>query len=300
MSSTILIAGGSGLIGSRLTQLLTEAGYRVHILSRKQRPSSEQVHYFQWDFATMTIDTAAVEVDYIINLTGAGIADARWTNSRKKVLVSSRVKAAELIKQGLTESAHKPKAYISASAVGYYGDRGSEVLTERSAAGQGFMADCCVAWEDAATTMTPLVDRLVINRIGIVLSKLGGALPKIMMTRPVFSYFGDGKQYYPWIHIDDVCRIFMDSITDSNRSGIYNAVSPTPLTNKQFTSDIKAELGGVVVPAPVFALRLALGEMANVVLNSNNVIPERLTASGQKWQYPDLGAAVADLVERNI
>lgn len=301
MTKKVLIAGGSGLIGSRLKELLVEKGYHIHILSRKKRVNTAETSYFQWDFGAMTIDTEAVDVDYIINLTGAGIADARWTDKRKELLISSRTNAAELILKGIEASNTKPKAYISASAVGFYGDRAGEVLTESSAPGTGFMADCCVAWENAAKTLEFAVDRLVINRIGIVLSKNGGALPKILMTKPLYTYFGDGRQYYPWIHIDDVCQIFLDSIEDSSRSGIYNASAPVSLPNKEFTNQIKAALGGIAsVPAPVFALRLAIGQMANVVLNSNKVVPERLQSAGFQWQFPDLGAAVKDIMERKV
>jgi len=265
MTRRVLIAGGSGLIGSRLTELLVEQGYHIHILSRKKRPNTKTTSYFQWDFSAMTIDSEAVDVDYIINLTGAGIADARWTEKRKELLMSSRTNAAKLILQAIQKSSSKPKAYVSASAVGFYGDRAAEVLTESSAPGEGFMADCCVAWENAAQSLASVVDRLVINRIGIVLSKNGGALPKILMTKPVYTYFGDGKQYYPWIHIDDVCQIFIDSMEDSSRSGIYNA-----------------------------------GQMANVVLNSNNVVPQRLQAAGYQWQFADLGDAVKDIMDRKV
>ena len=301
MTRRVLIAGGSGLIGSRLTELLVEQGYHIHILSRKKRPNTKTTSYFQWDFSAMTIDSEAVDVDYIINLTGAGIADARWTEKRKELLMSSRTNAAKLILQAIQKSSSKPKAYVSASAVGFYGDRAAEVLTESSAPGEGFMADCCVAWENAAQSLASVVDRLVINRIGIVLSKNGGALPKILMTKPVYTYFGDGKQYYPWIHIDDVCQIFIDSMEDSSRSGIYNASAPVSLPNKEFTNQIKAALGGIAsVPAPVFALRLAMGQMANVVLNSNNVVPQRLQAAGYQWQFADLGDAVKDIMDRKV
>jgi len=300
MASKILIAGGTGLIGTRLTELLTKSGHTVHILSRRERPSTGKVRYYKWDFESMTIESEAVKVDYIINLTGAGIADARWTERRKKLLISSRVNAAELIRQGLEDCGHRPSAYISASAVGYYGDRADEVLTEESAPGTGFMAECCIAWEEAAVTLAPLVDRLVINRIGIVLSKKGGALPKILMTRPVFSYFGDGKQYYPWIHIDDICQVFKHSIYDNNIAGVYNAVAPEPLANKEFTKQIKDQLGGIMLPAPVFGLRLALGAMADVVLNSNRVLPTRLQQTNFQWKHPDLQAAVQDIVDRKV
>jgi hypothetical protein len=248
----------------------------------------------------MTIDKDAVKVDYIINLNGAGIADKRWTPERKKLLIESRTKSAKLIKSALEIAEHKPKAYISASAVGFYGDRKDEKLYETSSKGEGFLAECCHLWEESAIELGPFVDRLIIDRIGIVLSTKGGALPKILMTRQfgVYNYFGSGQQYYSWIHIDDLCRILLSQIENDSFVGVYNAVTPEPLTNKQFTTEIKETLNGkLIIPAPVFGLRLMLGEMANVVLNSNRVIPKRLKEHSFNFKYNDLGKAVNDLIK---
>lgn len=303
MKETILLAGGTGLVGSRLLDQIDYSKYKVHILSRKKKPDTERINYFTWDFQKMEIEKGAVDVDYIINFTGAGIADSRWTDARKKLLISSRVDSARLIKKGLENSGHRPKAYISASAVGFYGDRGSEKLTEHSPVGEGFMADCCQQWEESAKELTPLVDRLVVNRIGIVLSTKGGALPKILMTKAVgvYNYFGSGSQYYSWIHIDDLCRVFLKNITDESMSGIYNAVAPEPLTNKDFTIKIKDTLGGLAaLPAPKFGLRLLLGEMADVVLNSNRVYSTQLEKENFHYDFSDLGLAVKDLLDRKI
>jgi len=302
MKESILIAGGSGLVGSRLIELLDTSRYNIHILSRNTT-ASDVTSYFKWDFDTMTIDEDAVKVDYIINLNGAGIADKRWTASRKKLLIDSRVKSAKLIKDALQKTGHKPKAYISASAVGYYGDRENEKLDETSPVGKGFMAECCQQWEASALELRPFVERLLINRIGIVLSTKGGALPKILMTKSigVYNYFGSGDQYYSWIHIDDLCSVFMHQIENESLKDIYNTVSPEPLTNKQFTIDIKNALNGkVALPAPLFGLRLLLGEMANVVLNSNRVYPKRLAKSNFEFQFPELGSAVKDLLKRDV
>jgi len=303
MKETILIAGGTGLVGSRLLEMIDYTKYSVNILSRKKKKDTENINYFTWDFDKMEIEDGAVQADYIINFTGAGIADSRWTNARKKLLISSRVDSAKLIKKGLENTEHRPKAYISASAIGYYGDRGSEKLTEDSPVGEGFMAECCKIWEDSALELDHLVDRLIINRIGIVLSTKGGALPKILMTKAVgvYNYFGSGSQYYSWIHIDDLCRMFLKNISEDYMSGIYNAVAPKPLTNKEFTIEIKEALGGIAaLPIPKFGLRLLLGEMADVVLNSNRVYPNRLEENNFHYDNSDLGLAVKDLVERKI
>lgn len=304
MRQTILIGGGTGLVGTRLLEMIDFSKYKVHILSRSKKPDTKDINYFTWDFNTMTIEDGATDVDYIINLTGAGIADQRWTDSRKKILIDSRVDSAKLILQGIKKSKVKPKAFISASAIGFYGDRKDELLTEASPSGEeGFMPMCCRAWEDSAMLIAPLVDRHIIHRIGIVLSTNGGALPKILMTKAVgvYNYFGDGSQYYSWIHIEDLCKIFISSIEDNSMMGIYNVVATTPVPNKQFTIEIKDALGGVAaLPAPKFALRLLLGEMANVVLNSNRVIPDRLTKLGYLYQFTDLGDAVKDLIKRGV
>jgi len=251
----------------------------------------------------MTIEDEAVHADYIINLNGAGIADERWTDDRKKLLISSRVNSAKLISQGLEKINHRPKAYISASAVGYYGDRGSEFLDEDSKPGSGFMAECCIAWEESAAILSVQVDKLIINRIGIVLSTKGGALPKILMTKAVgvYNYFGGGSQYYAWIHIDDLCRLFLRGIGTEKVEGIYNAVAPSPLTNKAFTVQIKDALNGLAaLPAPKFGLRLLLGQMANVVLNSTRVISKKLSDEKFTYEFSDLQLAVKDLVDRQV
>ena len=303
MKETILIAGGTGLVGSRLLEMIDYSKYTVNILSRKKKADTENINYFIWDLNKMEIEKGAVLADYIINFTGAGIADARWTSARKKILISSRVESARLIKKGLEQSGHRPKAYISASAIGFYGDRGSEKLTEGSLVGEGFLSECCELWESSAQELQKLVDRVVINRIGIVLSTNGGALPKILMTKAVgiYNYFGSGSQYYSWVHIDDLCRMFLRNITDDSMLGIYNAVVPNPLTNKEFTVEIKNTLGGIAaLPAPKFGLRLLLGEMADVVLNSSRVYPERLVEDKFYYDYSDLGLATKDLIKRKV
>lgn len=302
MKKSILIAGGSGLVGSRLIEMIDSTKYDIHVLSRNSK-SEGSIKYFKWDFSKMTIDVDAVKVDYIINLNGAGIADKRWTEDRKKLLISSRVKSAKLIKEALKKTGHRPNAYISASAIGFYGDRNNELLDESSTEGIGFMSECCQLWESSASELKSFVDRLIIDRIGIVLTTRGGALPKILMTKQlgVYNYFGSGQQYYAWIHIDDLCRLLINQIQDEEYYGIYNAVAPKPLTNKDFTTEIKLALkGNLILPAPTFGLRLLLGEMANVVLNSTRVIPKRLEQHNFNYKFSDLGNAVIDLVKRKI
>lgn len=296
----ILIAGGTGLVGKALQKHLPAGKYEVSILTRRARPSHDNVTYYQWDLEQQDIDRAAVKgVDYIINLTGAGIADARWTTARKRIIIESRTQSAALIKKALVETGHTTATYLGASAIGYYGSRSAEVLTEDSTAGTGFLADSCRAWEDAHHLLHDCVQRLLIARIGIVLSMDGGALPKLLMTRHVgiYNYFGAGDQYYSWIHIDDLCRAILH-LLDSDKAGTYNTVGPTPMTQKAMMQNILDEstLGGLLLPAPAFAIKLALGEMSAVVLDSANVSADKLVSTGFTHQYGSPGEAVQDLL----
>lgn len=301
MRKKILICGGTGLVGNRLIELMDFDRYEVYILTRTKKAPTENIQYFEWDFSNMEIEKGATNVDYIINLTGAGIADKRWTAERKKILIDSRVNSLKLIKKGIDQDGSMPDALVSASAVGYYGDREGKELRETSSPGKGFMSECCELWEKAALEIESYFDRLSIARIGIVLSTKGGALPKILMTKSigVYNYFGNGDQYYSWVHIDDLCKMLIVMTENQTMSGIYNCVSPQPLTNKDFTIKIKDALGGMItLPAPKFGLRLALGEMADVVLNSNNVIPQRFLEANYDYKYSEIGPAVKALVQQ--
>ncbi len=224
--------------------------------------------------------------------------------SKKKELIASRVNSAETIKNYLKLHKIHPTTYVSASAVGYYGDRGTEILTENSLPGNEFLSECCIAWEKAAEDAGALCSRTIILRIGIVMSSLGGALPKMLMTKNlgVFNYFGKGNQYYPWIHITDLSRLCLESIENQQFNGVYNAVAPQQLTNKEMMKDIMQTGGmkGLLVPAPEFSLRWMLGEMANVVLNSDRILSGRLLNSGFNFEYDKVGEAVVHVLQKNI
>ncbi len=304
--SKVLIAGGTGLVGTRLSQLLNEKGYDVVHLSRKKNPKAVYPT-FVWNTKDGTIEEESFQgVEYVINLAGTGIADGLWTTSRKKLLIDSRVKGAELLANAIKALAQKPKAYLSAAAIGVYGDRGNEVLTEESAIGkEGFMVQCCREWEAAIENVATVTGiRTVAFRIGIVLSTKGGALAKMLLPLNFFtaSYFGTGEQWYSWIHIDDVCQFFIDAMEKEEMEGVYNSTSPNPLTNKDLTKRMVKALGkkAVVIPAPTAALRLGMGEMADVVLNSNKILPKRLEALGISFQFPTFEEAVIDVVERGV
>lgn len=301
-TQTVLITGGSGLVGQHLTNLLLGAGYRVTHLSRSA--NGGQVPVYQWDVEAGTIDEKAIsEADHIIHLAGAGIADKRWTSSRKKVIMDSRVQSTALLARYLQQVDRNVQSFISASAIGYYGDRGSEVLTEQSKPGSGgFLEEVCVAWEEATKEIDALGIRTASIRIGLVLAKEGGALPKVVLPMQfgLAPYFGDGEQFYSWIHITDLVRLFQHVLENPTLSNVYNGVVPEAVTNKAFTHQVKKALGkfALLLPAPAFALRLAMGQMADVVLYSAKVYPEATLQAGFTFQYTTLQSAIADLYQR--
>ncbi|MCB0663885.1 MAG: TIGR01777 family oxidoreductase, partial [Saprospiraceae bacterium] len=255
---TILIGGGTGLVGERLSEMLESKGYKVLHLSRSKNLEARFPAY-QWDLKNGFVDPEAIaKADAVINLAGAGIADKPWTTSRKKVIIDSRVDSTLLLKTAFELAGKKPAAFISAAAIGYYGNRGEENLTEDKAPGNdGFLSESCVLWEEAVKKVAETSIRTVWFRIGIVLSTKGGALEKIMLPVKfhVGGYFGNGKQWYSWIHLDDLCQMFIHALENPQMEGVYNAVSPHPERNKEFTRLIGEALGkaALMVPGPEFA-----------------------------------------------
>lgn len=296
----ILIAGGTGLVGTRLSHLLRGQGYHISHLSRHADPNAE-FPTFAWDPDKGTYDKKAFEnADAIINLAGAGIVDKRWTADRKRVIIESRTLSNALIAKFLQKEKHTIKTYISASAIGFYADRGAALLTEDDVAGKGFLAESTVAWENAIDEVRKTGIRTVALRIGIVLSTEGGALPEMLKPFLVRTgvYFGNGEQYISWIHIDDLCRIFQFALEHNNMSGIYNAVAPKPMTNYAFTQAIAEAKGGgyLLLPAPAFTLRIAMGEMADTVLNGTNVSSQKIENQGFTFVYTDALPALKSLL----
>ena len=295
----ILIAGGTGLIGLKLSRLLKDNGYSVTHLSRRADPNAE-FPTFEWQPEKGIFDKKAFEnVHAIINLAGAGIVEKRWTTERKRLIIESRTSSNLLIANFLQKEKHSVKAYISASAIGFYADRGSDLMTENDTAGKGFLAESTVVWENAIDEVRKTGVRTVALRIGIVLSTEGGALPEMLMPFRFGTavYFGSGKQYISWIHIDDMCRAFQYALENETMKGIFNAVGPEPMTNYDFTKAIVEAKGGgyLTVPAPSLALRIAMGEMADTVLGSTNVSSQKIENQGFTFIYKTALSALENL-----
>ena len=298
----VLITGGTGLIGTRLAELLIDSGYEVALLSREPAKSS---HYrsFRWNPRAGTIDEAAVPyADYIVNLAGASVSDGKWTDERKRDIMTSRLGGLALLARELAKPGHHVQAVISASAIGVYGDAGDRVVDEETLPAvptHDFLADVSHQWELAAAPIVALGIRTAIPRIGIVLSTEGGALPQI--ARPVKlgagAALGSGKQYMSWIHLDDLCRMFISMLDDGSWQGTYNAVAPNPVTNQQFTETLAQVLHRpLVLPkVPAFGLKLAMGEMSDIVLASQRVSAQKVLAQGFAYEYPELRGALEAL-----
>lgn len=300
----VLIAGGTGLIGSRLSLLLTEKGYQVTHLSRNPKSDSPYPAY-HWDPSKGVMDeNAIVESDYIINIAGAGIADARWTDARKKLIINSRVQGNHLLLTTLQETGHSPKAFISGAAIGYYGDRGEQEVWEEDGPGIGFLPESCTQWEESIQAIMQTGIRTVAIRIGLVLSTQGGALEKMLL--PLYAltstYFGNGQQWYSWVHIDDLCRQFIFALENKEMSGIYNGVSPNPARNKTIAQQLPKAKGvpAIILPAPALALRVAMGEMADAVLTSTKVSADKILAAGFKFEHPELTETLKHLLKEGM
>ena len=297
---SVLIAGGTGLVGRKLTQLLTQNGYKVMLLSRNKTKDSS-IPVFEWNPAKQLIDENALhQADHIINLSGENIAGGRWTAKRKYALIESRTQSNQLLFETCKRLKHFPKTYISASAIGYYGNRENEILDEDSAPGTGFLSECCQVWESGVQKWTDEGVRTIVCRIGLVLTTEGGVLAETLkpLKFGVATFFGSGKQYNSWIHIDDLCSILQMAMEDEEMSGIFNAVAPNPVSNLEFTKTlVKVKRGpSVVLPVPSFVLHLILGESAEIVLSGSIVSSAKIEQQGFVFQFPELEAALNDLL----
>jgi uncharacterized protein (TIGR01777 family) len=288
----ILIAGGSGLVGKQLSKLLTQNEYEVAWLSRSIKTSSSYPTY-KWNPKTGVIDPEAIAfADVIIVLSGENIAAERWTDKFKKKIITSRLQATETISNALKNHTNNVTHVIAASAIGFYGDRNDKLVNELSDKGIGFLADTTQQWENAYSDFTIPVTNI---RIGVVLSKAGGAL--VEMSLPVkwgiASPLGSGKQFISWIHIDDLAALFMH-VMQNQLTGIYNAVASNPVTNEEFTKQLKKSLSknAISFPTPIWALKLLLGEKSAIVLDSTRVSNKKIIESGFTFKYEFLEQAL--------
>ncbi|RYE37075.1 MAG: TIGR01777 family protein [Sphingobacteriaceae bacterium] len=301
MGKHILITGGSGLVGKHLTMLLLDKGYTVSHLSRKEAKNS-QVKTFLWDVNKGEIDPdCIITVDIIIHLAGAGIADGRWTDERKKEIISSRTKSIELIYSLLKKKPHQVKKVISASATGYYSDRGDELLTEQSPSTVDFLGRCCTYWEQAVDKGEALGLEILKFRTGVVLTDEGGALKQLAL--PIKFGFGaalgSGRQWIPWIHLQDVIDMYLFGI-ENQINGVYNMVAPNPVTNFKLTVAAATQLNRPLwLPkVPAFTLKLAFGEMSAVVLGSTRVSAEKIEQAGFHFKFPTIKEALREIYAR--
>lgn len=302
MGKKIVITGGTGLIGSRLTELLLERGDEVCLLSRGENKTDGKLKIYHWDIDKSFIDPEALTgADYIIHLAGAGIADKKWSPERKEVILKSRTDSAHLLYSALSEKQHQVKAFISASAIGYYGaDAGDKILDEQSAPGEDFVAQVTKSWENSTEEIKGLGIRTVKLRIGVVLSGKGGALKALVQPIKLWvgAPLGSGDQLMSWIHIDDLCKMFIYAMENSNMNGAYNAVSPNPASNKKLTLEAAKILKKpVILPkVPEFALKILLGERAALVLGSAHVSSKKIEEAGFAFKYPRLQPALENLL----
>lgn len=290
MSKNVLISGASGFVGTHLTELLLEKGYKVIKLTRSLTGSSDDQVY--WNPAKGEIELESLQdLDAVVHLAGENIV-GRWTDHKKAKIENSRVLGTKLLSESLAKLNKKPKVLISASAIGYYGNRGDEILSEESTPGEGFLADVSLKWENATEAANDAGIRVINLRIGMVLGLDGGALEKMLLPFRIGigGKIGEGKQYWSWIAIDDLIGIIYYLLRNEDLKGPVNAVAPNPVTNSEFTFALGRVLNRpTILPLPAFAARVLLGEMADeTMLSSARVKPQKLLDSGYKFKYPEL------------
>lgn len=300
-SLSIAVSGSSGLVGRSLVAHLRAEGHAVHAVVRT--PVTNDQTAILWNPERGTIDSARLNpLDAVVHLGGASIAGGLWTSKRRDLIASSRVRSTGLLATTLAACSRPPPTFISASAIGYYGDRGDELLSEDSHPGQGFLSDTCRMWEAATEPAAKAGIRVVNLRIGLVLSRSGGALRA--MLRPfrlgLGGTLGSGRQYVSWITLDDLVRVVEAALIDQRLRGPVNAVAPNPVTNREFTKALAAALRRpAVLPVPAWVVRLLLGDMGReLLLASTRVRPARLEAIGFAFEHPDVAAALAALLGR--
>jgi hypothetical protein len=298
MKKNVLISGGSGFVGRHLTDLLISEGYSVSILSRSEKKPIGDISFYKWDVAGNFIDeTAVLNADYIIHLAGENIVGQRWTEKRKAAIIDSRVQSAHLIYSVLKKNNKKVDAFISASAIGIYGAvNGDEICTEETPAANDFLGTVCQKWEASADAIGALQIRTVKIRTGMVLGRNEGFLAQLV---PIFkkglgAALGSGKQYMPWIHINDLCAMYFEAIENGNMHGSYNAAINDNTTNTVFSKTLARIIGySIWLPnVPGFLIKLGMGEMVKLVLTGRRVSSEKIEKTGFQFRFRNLETAL--------
>ena len=297
---TVIVTGGTGLIGRHLCKKLKEEGYKVAHLSRKSNTDGD-IPVYSWDPDKNLIDPEAIlTADYIIHLAGAGIADKKWTRKRRELISDSRIKTCELLFNKVQESGTKLKAFISASGIGYYGAVTSEkIFSETDLPSGDFIGEICRQWERSADRFEESGIRTVKIRTGIVLTGKGGALARMTPTvkMGIGSALGNGLQYIPWIHIEDLCNIYLKAIVDSSMTGAYNAVAPEYKTNMEFMQTLARvfEKPFFFPAVPSFLMKILFGKMSVILLNGSRISASKIISAGYRFEFPDLENALKNL-----
>jgi uncharacterized protein len=296
----ITISGASGLVGRRLLNVLGKAGHQLHILSRNAATKlPEGARLSQWNTASSPPPAALETADAVVHLAGEPVAQ-RWTAEAKRRIRESRVQSTRNLVEGLAQLPRRPETLVCASAIGYYGSRGDEVLSESSPPGNGFLPEVCVEWERAAGRAATLGMRVAIIRIGVVLDARGGALARMVppFRAGVGGPIGSGRQWMSWIHAEDLAELFR-LVIEGSHDGVFNGVAPFPVTNREFTRELAWVLGRpAILPIPAFALKLLFGEMAQILLESQRVAPRTAETAGFRFRFPQLAPALADLLRQ--
>ncbi len=308
---TVLITGGSGLVGKALTEQLVKKGFQVIIVTRKLPAVNIQAHvsYAIWNVKEKTIDPAAIQkADHIIHLAGAGVVDKRWTHAYKKEIQDSRIQSSALLIQAMHQYENKIKTIVSASAIGWYGaddedQKNGKGFTEANLPAADFLGETCNLWEQSIEPAEQLGKRVVKLRTGIVLSNEGGALAEFKkpLTVGIAGILSKGTQMVSWIHIDDLCRMYVEALKNQQMKGSYNAVAPAPVTNKTLTLELASNLKGklfIPVHVPAFVLKMMLGESSVEVLKSCTVSCEKIKQAGFTFLYPSIEVALGQLFNK--